>query len=61
MNKTLIYRKNNQDKRTQKLQYPIEKLGKNWATKWAQVAKRKSRNGSKFWKKSQVQHTENFT
>ena len=61
MNKTLKTRKNNQDKRTQKLQYSIEKLGKNWATKWAQVAKRKSRNGSKYWKKSQVQHTENFT
>ena len=61
MNKTLKTRKNNQDKRTQKLQYYIEKLGRNWATKWAQVAKRKSRNGSKCWKKSQVQHTENFT
>lgn len=56
MNKTLIYQ-HNQDKRTQKLPYSIEK---NWATKWAQVAKRKSRNGSKFWKKSQLRHTENF-
>ena len=62
MNKTLNTRKNIEDKRTRKdLQYSIEKLGKNWATKWAQVAKRKSRNGSKYWKKSQVQHTENFT
>ena len=57
MNKTLIYRQN-KDIRTKKLKFFIEE---NWATKWAQVAKRKSRNGSKLWRKFHVQRTENIT